>query len=152
MNCPAQSRLSPGQEENNLIRVGPASDYLQFKKLDPMYVLNFPDKTLLARSHPAAMKAEIEKHFPGEGAGLGRFLERESLRFEKPYPCLQKPYGTLACMVSPALRLRSFRLTMATTCRFLGSLKKAPAFSFSYRTPIMPCRKAMVAASVRSAT
>lgn len=80
-----------------------SSDYLQFKKLDPMYALNFPDKTLLARSHPQAMRAEIEKHFPGEGASLDRFLKRESLRFEKLYPCLQKPYGTLASMISPTL-------------------------------------------------
>lgn len=80
-----------------------SSDYLQFRALDPMYALNFPDKTMLARSSPAAMKAEIEKHFPGEGASLDRFLERESLRFKKLYPCLQKPYGSLASMVSPTL-------------------------------------------------
>ena len=80
-----------------------SSDYLQFKKLDPMYALNFPDKTMLARSHPDAMKAEIEKHFPGEGVNFDRFLQRESLRFKKLYPCLQKPYGTLASMISPTL-------------------------------------------------
>jgi len=80
-----------------------SSDYLEFRRLDPMYALNFPDKMLFARSHPEAMKAEIEKHFPGEGASLDRFLERESLRFRKLYPCLQKPYGTLASMVSPTL-------------------------------------------------
>src|SRR6201994_4564332 len=28
-----------------------SSDYLQFRKLDPMYSLNFPGKTMLARSH-----------------------------------------------------------------------------------------------------
>src|SRR6201996_9362408 len=49
-----------------------SSDYLQFHRLDPMYSLNFPDKTMLARSDPDAMKAEIEKHFPGEGAGFDR--------------------------------------------------------------------------------
>jgi len=80
-----------------------SSDYLQFLKLDPMYALNFPDKTMLARSAPEAMKAEIEKNFPGEGANLDRFLKRESLRFEKLYPCLQKPYGTVASMISPTL-------------------------------------------------
>ncbi|MFP5227355.1 MAG: phytoene desaturase family protein [Acidobacteriota bacterium] len=80
-----------------------SSDYLQVRSLDPMYALNFADKTLLARSQPAAMKAEIEKHFPGEGASLDRFLERESLRFKKLYPCLQKPYGSLASMISPTL-------------------------------------------------
>ena len=80
-----------------------SSDYLQFKKLDPMYALTFPDKTMLARSHPDGMKAEIEKHFPGEGANMDRFLKREKLRFEKLYPCLQRPYGTLASMISPTL-------------------------------------------------
>ncbi|MGA9586963.1 MAG: phytoene desaturase family protein [Terracidiphilus sp.] len=80
-----------------------SSDYLQFTKLDPMYALKFPDKTMLARSHPEAMKAEIEKHFPGEGVNLDRFLKRESLRFKKLYPCLQKPYGSLASMISPTL-------------------------------------------------
>lgn len=80
-----------------------SSDYLEFRRLDPMYALNFPDKTMHARSHPDAMKAEIERHFPGEGASFDRFIERESLRFQKLYPCLQKPYGTLASMVSPTL-------------------------------------------------
>ena len=80
-----------------------SGDYLEFRALDPMYALKFPDKTLLARSNPTAMKAEIERHFPGEGASLDRFLERESLRFKKLYPCLQKPYGSLASLVSPTL-------------------------------------------------
>ena len=80
-----------------------SSAYLQFRKLDPMYALNFPDKTMLVRSQPEAMKAEIEQHFPGEGANFQRFLERESLRFKKLYPCLQKPCGTVASLVSPTL-------------------------------------------------
>ena len=80
-----------------------SSDYLQFRKLDPMYALSFPDKTMLVRSDPEAMKSEIERHFSGEGANLDRFLARESRRFEKLYPCLQKPYGTLASMISPTL-------------------------------------------------
>jgi phytoene desaturase len=80
-----------------------SSDYLDFRKLDPMYALNFPDKTMLARTRPEEMKAEIEKYFPGEGANLDRFLKRESQRFKKLYPCLQKPYGTVASLVSPTL-------------------------------------------------
>lgn len=80
-----------------------SADYLQFRKLDPMYALSFPGKTMLARSHPDAMKAEIEKNFPGEGAGYDRFIQRESLRFRKLYPCLQKPYGSLASMASTTL-------------------------------------------------
>src|SRR6201994_557242 len=62
-----------------------SSDYLKFHRLDPMYSLNFPDKTMLARSDPDAMKAEIDKHFPGESASFDRFLKRETLRFDKLY-------------------------------------------------------------------
>lgn len=80
-----------------------SGDYLRFKKLDPMYTLNFPDKEMSVRSEPAAMKAEIERRFPGEGANFDRFLERESLRFKKLYPCLQRPYDGLSSMLSPAL-------------------------------------------------
>ena len=80
-----------------------SSDYLQFKKLDPMYALGFSGKTMLARSHPEEMKQEIEKNFPGEGANLDRFLEREAIRFRKLYPCLQKAYLTTASMISPTL-------------------------------------------------
>src|ERR1700761_3917265 len=44
------------------------SDYLDCRPLDPMYELSFPGKSMLARSKPEDMKAEIEKAFPGEGA------------------------------------------------------------------------------------
>ncbi|HEU4635277.1 MAG TPA: FAD-dependent oxidoreductase, partial [Edaphobacter sp.] len=71
------------------------TDYLDCVRLDPMYRLTFEGKSLLARSDPSAMETEIERVFPGEGGALNRFLQRESVRFEKLYPCLQKPYGTL---------------------------------------------------------
>jgi len=79
------------------------SDYLDCVRLDPMYRLAFHNKSLLARSEPSAMRAEIERAFPGEGAALDRFLQRESTRFEKLYPCLQKPYGTVSSMLSSTL-------------------------------------------------
>lgn len=79
------------------------SDYLECMLLDPMYRLTFNDKSLVARSDPQAMQAEIDRVFPGEGAALERFLKREGQRFEKLYPCLQKPYGTLSSMVSTTL-------------------------------------------------
>jgi phytoene desaturase len=80
-----------------------SSDYLKFLQLDPMYRLNFADKTLLARSRPEDMKAEIERTFPGEGKNLDRFLSSESKRFEKLYPCLQRPYGTVKSLFSTTL-------------------------------------------------
>jgi phytoene desaturase len=69
-------------------------DYLDCRALDPMYRLNFYGKTMLARSRPDDMRAEIERVFPGEGEGLDRFLSAESVRFKKLYPCLQKDYAS----------------------------------------------------------
>jgi phytoene desaturase len=69
------------------------SDYLDLRALDPMYRLNFFEKTMLVRSRPSDMRDEIERVFPGEGAGLDKFLSTEAIRFKKLYPCLQKDYG-----------------------------------------------------------
>ena len=80
-----------------------SSDYLDFRQLDPMYHLVFADKSLLARTRPEEMAAEIERAFPGEGASLQRFLDRESIRFRKLYPCLQKSYGSPLDLFSPTL-------------------------------------------------
>jgi len=80
-----------------------SSDYLTFRALDPMYRLSFDGKSLLARTRPEEMKAEIEKAFPGEGKAFDLFLQRESVRFKKLYPCLQKPYGTISSLISPTL-------------------------------------------------
>jgi phytoene desaturase len=79
------------------------SDYLDCRLLEPMYRLNFADKLLLGCSAPERMRAEIERTFPGEGAALDRFLARESVRYKKLYPCLQKPYGSPLSLFSPTL-------------------------------------------------
>jgi len=79
------------------------SDYLDCRALDPMYRLNFGDKTMLGRSRPEDMRAEIERVFPGEGSGLDKFLSAEGVRFKKLYPCLQKDYASPAAFLSKTL-------------------------------------------------
>jgi phytoene desaturase len=79
------------------------SDYLDCRLLDPMYRLYFADKTMLARSRSSDMREEIERVFPGQGAGLDRFLSAESVRFKKLYPCLQKDYGSVGALLSKTL-------------------------------------------------
>ena len=79
------------------------SDYIECHALDPMYKLQFAQKSMYVYSDPARMRAEIERVFPGEGSGLDHFLERESLRFRKLYPCLQKAYGSPLSLFSPTL-------------------------------------------------
>src|SRR5579883_3439768 len=43
-----------------------SSDYMDFRQLEPMYRLSFAEKSLLAHTEPGAMRAEIERAFPGE--------------------------------------------------------------------------------------
>jgi len=79
------------------------SDYIDCQPLDPMYKLQFAGRSMHVYSEPARMRAEIERVFPGEGASLDRFLSRESVRFRKLYPCLQKPYDSPLSLFSPTL-------------------------------------------------
>jgi phytoene desaturase len=79
------------------------SDYIDCRPLDPMYKLQFAGRSMHVYSDPARMRAEIERVFPGEGASLDRFLARESIRFRKLYPCLQKAYDSPLSLFSPTL-------------------------------------------------
>ena len=80
-----------------------SSDYLDCRRLDPMYRLVFGDKQMLVTDDRARMKAEIDRVFPGEGDSLDRFHARESKRFEHLYPCLQRDYGKLHRFFSTTL-------------------------------------------------
>lgn len=80
-----------------------SSDYLEFLALDPMYRLMFEGKSMLVRSEPAMMRAEIEAAFPGEGSGLDKFLAAEKARFANLYPCLQNEFGSVLSVLHPRL-------------------------------------------------
>jgi len=79
------------------------SDYIECRALDPMYKLQFAERSMHVYADPAKMRTEIERVFPGEGLALDRFLARESVRFRKLYPCLQKAYGSPLSLFSPTL-------------------------------------------------
>ncbi len=85
-----------------------SEDHLDFKRLDPMYRLLFPDFSIDVTDDRERMKAEIARCFPGEEAGLDRFFDRESDRFEHIYACLEKDYSSLADFFKPTF-LRAMR-------------------------------------------
>jgi phytoene desaturase len=72
-----------------------AEDYLKFYKLDPMYDLHFKNFSLTMTGDADNLESQLETHFPGSGPGFRKFLKIESQRYEKLFPCLQKPYGGL---------------------------------------------------------
>jgi len=80
-----------------------AADRLDFRRLEPMYRLQFTDRRLEPTTDREKMRAEIAREFPGRDSGLDRYLEREALRFKRLYPCLQKPYSTVGSLCSADL-------------------------------------------------
>ena len=80
-----------------------ASDYLDFRRLEPMYRLQFYDKRLEPTTDREKMKAEIARNFPGRENSLNEYLEREDLRFRRLYPCLKVPYSSVGSLFSANL-------------------------------------------------
>ncbi len=70
-------------------------DYLQFERLDPLYRLTFPEVEINLPADRAKLKDEIAEKFSRSDAAIDRFFSREAKRFERLFPCLQKPYSSL---------------------------------------------------------
>jgi len=68
-------------------------ELLDIKQLEPMYRLYFNDFHLDSRTDLKDMKEDIARLFPGNEAGLDKFMETEAVRYEKMYNCLQSDYG-----------------------------------------------------------
>jgi phytoene desaturase len=66
--------------------------YVSLKPLHPMYRLQFGSLQLNATTDPEAMRAEIERHFPGEGEGYARFMSEEARKFDRIAPLLERPF------------------------------------------------------------
>lgn len=112
-----------------------ADDYLDIHALDPMYKLTFRDKAIFPTPDYARMRGEIERAFPGDGAGLDKFLTVEKTRYEKMYPCLKNAYSTPGSMVSrPLLRALPHLSLGRSLYSVLGDYFKDPdlriAFTF----------------------
>lgn len=73
---------------------------LRFKRLEPMYRLQFDDRRMEPTTDCEAMKQEIARCFPGRENTCERFLAREGARFARLYPCLERPYHKLSSMLS----------------------------------------------------
>lgn len=69
------------------------SDYVDMKKLDTMYRLNFAGgRNFMVYSDKEKFKQEIAKMFPGDEAGYEIFLKKQQRKFDLMYPCLKVPY------------------------------------------------------------
>jgi len=77
------------------------ADYLDCRRLEPMYELAFEDFSIKATTDREKMRREIENAFPGEGDGLDYLHRVEKARFQRMYPCLQQDYGHFRALLAP---------------------------------------------------
>jgi phytoene desaturase len=78
-----------------------SEDYLDFMDLDPMYRHYFSaDDFLDVTKNHEVMIERIEEKFPGNSDGYRKFLKKETQKFRRLFPCLQRPYPNLASNVN----------------------------------------------------
>ncbi|TYP79511.1 phytoene desaturase [Paenibacillus methanolicus] len=70
-------------------------DYVDLVELDPLYRLKFGDLEFTPSTDMDRTEAEIERLFPGNGAGYRRFMREEGLKFDRISPLLMRPFGKL---------------------------------------------------------
>jgi len=69
------------------------ADYLDMKRLDIMYRLNFADgRNFVVDFDKEKLKKEIARLFPGDEDGYDRWYKAQTRKFNLMYPCLQVPY------------------------------------------------------------
>lgn len=86
--------LMPQVLEQVFSRTGrKVSDYLTFKRLDPLYCLKFFGKPdFIPCDDKKEMMRRIEELFPGDGKGFETYLKKEARRTQHLVPCLEVPY------------------------------------------------------------
>jgi phytoene desaturase len=68
------------------------SRFLEFRKLEPMYHLDYGDLVLDPTTDVAKTTSDVKHLFPGNEDGVAKFYTEEQHRFELLFPCLQKDY------------------------------------------------------------
>ena len=112
-----------------------SDDVLDFRRLEPMYRLQFDDRRMEPTTDREAMKREIANAFPGKEDCLDGFLAREKVRFEHLSPCLQRPYSSITSLFAPPLLKAIPHLALSKTLYellndYFGDPKLTLSFTF----------------------
>jgi phytoene desaturase len=76
--------------------------YLDLKRIEPMYRLRFEGcRDFFPTGDEKRMVEEVERAFPGDGQNYLRFKKTEGKKFDRVYPCLKVPYGSLLSYLKP---------------------------------------------------
>lgn len=68
------------------------TDYLDLRRIEPMYHLDYRDITVDPYSDEQKTIEDVRRIFPGNEQGVEAFYAREKHRFKRLFPCLQKDY------------------------------------------------------------
>ncbi len=112
-----------------------SEDYLDFVRLDPMYELRFDDEVFRAGDNVEDTKKEIERLFPGQSAGMDRFLARERSRLSNLLPAFERDFSSPVKTLDPTLLPALPHLSLGTTVfdnlkKYFSDEKLALLFSF----------------------
>ncbi len=68
-------------------------DYIDWRRLDVLYKLHFKNgKKFPVYFDKDKLKSEIKNIFPGDEVNYDRYFNKQSIKFDKMYPCLKVPY------------------------------------------------------------
>ncbi|WP_036605592.1 phytoene desaturase family protein [Paenibacillus assamensis] len=70
-------------------------DYVEMVDLNPLYRLQFGAFHFSPSRNVEQMEAEVERLFPGNGAGYRRYMREEEKKFEAVKPLLQRPFSSV---------------------------------------------------------
>lgn len=80
-----------------------AENYIDVRRLDPMYRLKFYENEMRVSDNHEKMEKEIAREFPGQEKALKKYLAAEEKRLKYLFPCLQKPYLSIFDMMKNPL-------------------------------------------------
>jgi phytoene desaturase len=110
-----------------------SEDYLDFRRLEPMYRLMFHDFSMDVTGDREKMKAQIASCFPGEEAGLEKFFDRESARFSHIYSCLERECSSLTHFLRPNfLRALPYIPFTSSIYKYLGNYFRTERLRLSF--------------------
>lgn len=73
--------LSPGSWTYPILKDLEVFDKVSFKRLDPIYTVQFPEHEIVAHADPIKYEAELIRHFPHEADGIRSLVDEMQVMF-----------------------------------------------------------------------
>jgi phytoene desaturase len=110
-------------------------DYVEIQEINPLYTLKFNDLSFSPTRNYQEMIHEMERKFPGNGAGYDQFMKIEGEKFERVTKLLQQPFTKITDlitrnMVSAFPKLNAFDTVYGRLSNYFNDERLKWAFSF----------------------